>query len=232
MQAMISFVEVFMDMAGPHKDLVKRYPERYMSRLGKNVLEIIRLDLVEALQPHDTFGRPIPSTRFIGWGLPKDEAARRAKNARFCLEGVEKVERHFPALLNSSSAPEEAPPKKKKAEPIEIDTPPGATWEQITLRVTGEGNLQFRCGADLTAPYSFEDLGLVSKKKLSEVFRDFLAHDGELPRTYEPFPEKASIYNLNKHLKKLFPNVKDGNPIKTYSVNGYRCRFRIEKPTK
>ena len=86
-----------------------------------------------------------------------------------------------------------------------ISLPAGTTWAQIHFRIVNPERIEITTPNGMN-PYSPAQLGLLRKKRLHDLFETFAEND------YLEI-SKQNIYDLNQHLKKIFPSIKE-NPIK------------------
>lgn len=118
---------------------------------------------------------------------------------------------------------------QKRQSPIEIHPPIGTTWEQIRIRYVNDNHIEIaHPGVETHAPYSMVDLGLDSKPTLAALFKLFANHHGGINGEDMGTKDiKANVSNLRKHIKVIFPGIKE-SPIANFSRrDGYLCNFKI-----
>jgi hypothetical protein len=109
--------------------------------------------------------------------------------------------------------------KKSKQVHFTIPVPEGTTWNKIHFRIVHSDRVEVTHPKGMK-PFSPDEVGLLRKKRLHALFEKLAA--GEYIKA-----DRQDVSDLNKFLKKMFPSINDGNPIKK-STEGYSPIFTIQ----
>jgi len=109
----------------------------------------------------------------------------------------------FLAYIDQASFNDNTPDRHR--DQFTLPVPRGTTWGQIRFKIVNSDRVEVYYPGGMK-PFSPEEAGLLKKKQLHRLLEKF-AH-----KAYQDV-DRQDIYNLNTFLKKMFPDIDDGNPI-------------------